>query len=141
MTNPQSTDIPLFGLSISEWTSHHRQNRTGPLLLSEREGLSLNYLDRPLYLDVRPLRHKAVIGAAETRSLRPFAMLLQPHKIDRSDLLQVAAAVMLVIELVMEPNCKGKEPRVEKVRRTRWKLLLLILQELPVMESGRKLIN
>jgi hypothetical protein len=141
MTNLQSTDIPLFGLSTSEWTSHHRQNRTGPLLLSEREVLCPNYLDRPLYLDVRPLRHKVVIGVAETRSLRPFAMLLQPHTIDRSELLQVGAAVMLVIELVMEPNCKGKEPRVGRVRRTRWKLPLLILRELSVMESGRKLIS
>lgn len=68
-------------------------------------------------------------------------MLLQPHKIDRSELLPVGAAVMLVIELVMGPNCKGKEPRVGKVRRIRWKLLLLILRELPVMESGRKQIS
>jgi hypothetical protein len=128
-------------MSPREWISRHRQNRIGPLLLSEREDLSLNYLDRPLYLDVRLLRHKAVIGAAETRSLRPFAMLLQPHKIDRLELLPVGAAVMLVIELVMEPNCKGKEPRVGRVQRTRWKLLLLILRELPVMESGRKQIN
>jgi hypothetical protein len=128
-------------LSTSEWTSHHRQNRIGPLPLSEREDLSLNYLDRPLYLDVRLPRPKAAIGAAETRSLRPFAMLLQPHKIDRSELLPVGAAVMLVIELVMGPNCKGKEPRVGKVRRIRWKLLHLILRELPVMESGRKQIS
>jgi hypothetical protein len=78
-------------LSTSEWTSHHRQNRIGPLPLSEREDLSLNYLDRPLYLDVRLPRPKAAIGAAETRSLRPFAMLLQPHKIDRSELLPVGA--------------------------------------------------